>query len=194
MTTLFESSDGIVSVIQSPKTKLNGDEAGFVKPSSYVSKKIKKDRFCCGNCIRYQPEAKQCYVVDIEDNIEALDCCNIWLSKYEKIPETGKAAPLLPNQQSMMKIYISERGLSSEDMAAVVNGTARAVVDQKMLVDSMRRLEDAINEQIDNEDSEPIMKKKNPTKKSKKSKSVSTDKSKYDKKQQQQKKKSCIII
>jgi hypothetical protein len=130
---VYKSSDGIVSIVQSEaKQKLTPDQAGFIRPRQYLSKKIEKDRFCCGNCVRYIKKTSLCHIVDIED-IDPRDCCNDFLDAQSFEEQANKQMALLPDQQSEDGIYIESGAASSQEKNGIVNGIAYAKIDESRI-------------------------------------------------------------
>jgi hypothetical protein len=134
----YESSDHSLSVVKAPKRKATKEEAGFITPVEYISKKIEKDRFCCGNCIRYIHDSKACYIVEGKD-IEDLDCCNQFLDE-RMLKNKSEKQHAFNNQEDSVKIYIPTGALSSKEIVGVVNGISWIKVDDHQVSYNMRRL------------------------------------------------------
>lgn len=135
---VFVTRDNVVSVVKDVPKKISGSKAGFIRPSSYVTKKIEADRFCCGNCVRYDKKKKICFSVDMED-IQPLDCCNIFLDEetYENESKQNKQMSLLPNEERRTKYYIEAGFASSEELTGIVNGTSYAIINNSALLMKM---------------------------------------------------------
>lgn len=126
MEIVYTSQDKTISVIQENKRKLTQAEAGFIEPEN------EKERFCCGNCVRYNRKNRTCAIVEGND-IEEIDCCNHYLNRNTYKTQPDKEGALIKYQQDNIKIYIESGMASSRDAAAIVNGIAYAKINVNVL-------------------------------------------------------------